>query len=361
MKQLGKRAAALVAMTAVVLGTTIGVTSATNVRYVPLSSDKPVVMKINGAEIKADEYASYMVYNMRYMENQYAQFGMTGLWDSDETASIVAASLPDATKEQALYTHVVLDNFKKAGLSLNGNQQQELKTARSSMIEQTGSVELFNDFIGTFGFNDQLYDNFMYVNLCYSALNDYYYGVNGIEAPSDAEINDYLKQNYIQAKHILIGTADPMTGEQSRTDEQAKAEAQKALDRINAGEDFDVVMNELSEDTGLQTNPDGYIFTEGDMVTEFYEGAKALSENQVSGLVQSQFGYHIIKREPLNLEGQMDMYRATVLQKMGKTMDAKVTEWMGQAQVETTELYDQINYKNVYDYAPVAKAASQQQ
>lgn len=85
---------------------------------------------------------------------------------------------------------------------------------------------------------------------------------------------------------------------------QAEAKAQEVLAKLNAGEDFDTLMNEYCEDPGLAESPDGYVFTRGQMVAPFEKAAFAMEENEVSGLVPTDYGYHIIKRVPLNLEAE---------------------------------------------------------
>lgn len=81
------------------------------------------------------------------------------------------------------------------------------------------------------------------------------------------------------------------------------AEAQTALERItdiqnklNDGADFDELMNNYSEDTGLAAFPDGYFFTKGKMVAEFENSAFSLEDGQVSDIVETSYGYHILKK-----------------------------------------------------------------
>ena len=145
----------------------------------------------------------------------------------------------------------------------------------------------------------------------------------------------------------------------SRTEEEAKAEAQAVLDRLNGGEDFDTVMNEKSEDSGLAGNPDGYIFTEGDMMPAFYEAAKALGEGETSGLVQTDYGYHIIKRIPVDYDGELENYRSAIVMGMGKNIDELLNQWVSEADVQTTDEYDKVTYQTVYDYAPIKKPVEQ--
>ena len=350
MSKLVQRLAAMVAMTAVVLGATIGGVSSMMIHYKPLNEGAETVLTVNGDAVTADEYSGYMLYNMQYYASMYAQMGLTDLWANEDMAKSLGASMPEAAEQQAIYARVVMQKFNELGLKLSYNEQKEMASVRRNSIANTSKDAYLNQ-IAQFGFSDQTYQNFMYISQCYQALNDYYFGENGVNTPSDEDIQKYYEDNYITAKHILITTVDPASGETKRTDEEAKKEAQSILDRINAGEDFDTLMNQYSEDTGLSNNPNGYTFTEGQMVTEFYDGAKALAEDEVSELVKSSYGYHIIKRVKLD-DSQLDNFKSDIVSAISGSMDELLQQWIDEAQVETTDLYSSINYENVYDYLP---------
>ena len=350
MSKLVQRLAAMVAMTAVVLGATIGGVSSMMIHYKPLNEGAETVLTVNGDAVTADEYSGYMLYNMQYYASMYAQMGLTDLWSNEDMAKSLGASMPEAAEQQAIYARVVMQKFNELGLKLSYNEQKEMASVRRDSIANTTKDAYLNQ-IAQFGFSDQTYQNFMYISQCYQALNDYYFGENGVNTPSDEDIQKYYEDNYITAKHILITTVDPASGETKRTDEEAKKEAQSILDRINAGEDFDTLMNQYSEDTGLSNNPNGYTFTEGQMVTEFYDGAKALAEDEVSELVKSNYGYHIIKRVKLD-DSQLDNFKSDIISAISGSMDELLQQWMDEAQVETTDLYSTITYENVYDYLP---------
>ena len=350
MSKLVQRLAAMVAMTAVVLGATIGGVSSMMIHYKPLNEGAETVLTVNGDAVTADEYSGYMLYNMQYYASMYAQMGLSDLWSNEDMAKSLGASMPEAAEQQAIYARVVMQKFNELGLKLSYNEQKEMASVRRNSIANTSKDAYLNQ-IAQFGFSDQTYQNFMYISQCYQALNDYYFGENGVNTPSDEDIQKYYEDNYITAKHILITTVDPASGETKRTDEEAKKEAQSILDRINAGEDFDTLMNQYSEDTGLSNNPNGYTFTEGQMVTEFYDGAKALAEDEVSELVKSSYGYHIIKRVKLD-DSQLDNFKSDIVSAISGSMDELLQQWIDEAQVETTDLYSTITYENVYDYLP---------
>lgn len=130
--------------------------------------------------------------------------------------------------------------------------------------------------------------------------------------PEDTSVlNDYIAEGKGSAKHILIknddGSASAATeeGEEAAPAEDKRAKAEEILGRINNGEDFDALMKEFNEDTG-ETEA-GYTFTAGEMAAPFEKAAFALKIGEVSDVVESQFGYHIIKRIPgrYELEGYL--------------------------------------------------------
>ncbi|RFB79128.1 peptidylprolyl isomerase [Methylovirgula sp. 4M-Z18] len=88
-------------------------------------------------------------------------------------------------------------------------------------------------------------------------------------------------QEEIHARHILVATED---------------EAKAALKRIQAGEDFAKIADELSKDPSGNGGDLGW-FTKDKMVPEFGEAAFKLDKGQVSEPVHSNFGWHIIKVE----------------------------------------------------------------
>lgn len=119
--------------------------------------------------------------------------------------------------------------------------------------------------------------------------------------PEDKSVlNDYKQDGKASVKHILIKTDSPSSGDENadaQPQEDKKAKAQEILDRIKNGEDFDALMKEFNEDTGETEK--GYTFTEGQMqLPEFETAAFALNIDEISDLVETTLGYHIIKRIP---------------------------------------------------------------
>jgi parvulin-like peptidyl-prolyl isomerase len=97
--------------------------------------------------------------------------------------------------------------------------------------------------------------------------------------PTDEEINKYY------ADHPEL---DPKV---------ARGKAEDLLKRARAGEDFDKLAKENSEEPGAkESGGDLGWFGRGRMVKAFEDAAFALKDNEISDIVESQFGFHIIQR-----------------------------------------------------------------
>ncbi len=105
----------------------------------------------------------------------------------------------------------------------------------------------------------------------------------------------YNRPERVRARHILRTLArDASPAEVDRV----RAELEAAAARIAAGEAFETVAQELSQDPGSQVRGgDLGFFARGQMVREFEDAAFALSPGQVSDPVRSDFGFHLIRVE----------------------------------------------------------------
>ena len=124
-------------------------------------------------------------------------------------------------------------------------------------------------------------------------------------AISDEAVKKFYDENpsrfeepeMVRASHVLIGTRDQATGTEM-TEAQKKAKrtlAEDVLKKAKAGDDFAKLAKEYSDDPGSKDKGGEYTFPRGQMVPEFESAAFSLNTNQVSDIVTTQFGYHIIK------------------------------------------------------------------
>lgn len=102
----------------------------------------------------------------------------------------------------------------------------------------------------------------------------------------------------VRVSHILLSTQDPATHKPlpEAQQENKRRQIEDLLKRARAGEDFAKLAEDYSEDSGSRERGGEYPpFARGQMVPEFEAVAFALGENQISDVVTTAFGFHIIK------------------------------------------------------------------
>ncbi|MBI5557551.1 MAG: SurA N-terminal domain-containing protein [Deltaproteobacteria bacterium] len=113
-----------------------------------------------------------------------------------------------------------------------------------------------------------------------------------IEAYYNSHQGDFGQLEKRRVRHILLKTTE-------QDKEQRRPEIEKILARAKAGEDFAALAMEFSQDGSAARGGDLGFFGQGQMVPEFEEVAFRLQKGEISDVVTSQFGYHIIKLEEI--------------------------------------------------------------
>jgi peptidyl-prolyl cis-trans isomerase C len=123
-------------------------------------------------------------------------------------------------------------------------------------------------------------------------------GATGVTAEQVTEFyeknpSEFQQGERVRASHILIGVAE---NADPAVKEQAHARAADVLKEVKAGKDFAALAKQYSNDPGSAPNGGdlGY-FERGQMVGPFEQAAFSLAPTQTSDLVESRFGYHIIR------------------------------------------------------------------
>lgn len=234
-----------------------------------LITDSPAVAEVNGKKI------SYDFYELFY--NLFASMGQ-GMYPEEEIAQY---ALDACYQSQSIY-----DGAVEAGFAYTADEYAAIKAELEGYYPEIADLCLNSVFAD-------------YTVKSYLA-SDFQNYLAQIALSQDFDAEKYYKENYMAAKHILI----------SKDSENALKTAKDIKSKLSRKADFDKLMNEYSEDTGLASYPDGYVFTDGEMVAEFENTVKNLKVKQISDIVETTYGYHIIMRIDLfdfdeNLKNQV--------------------------------------------------------
>jgi peptidyl-prolyl cis-trans isomerase D len=129
----------------------------------------------------------------------------------------------------------------------------------------------------------------------------------------DAHLDEYKKPEEAQARHILIKVA-PDASEADKA--AARKQADEVLAKLKAGGDFAALAKQFSQDSTAQNGGDLGTFGRGVMTPTFEAAAFALEPGGVSEVVESPFGFHIIKLDGKTPERtqSLDEVKATIVE-----------------------------------------------
>ena len=189
------------------------------------------------------------------------------------------------------------------GLEFTDAELKELQAAKNQQYLASGGKDMFISALNADGLNEEFF-NFITDGQAYYNKLSKIFAMDGKYGMNSEEASKILMENYVRVKHILI-QATPDSDDY----DAKKTLARKVAQRAAKGESFEALIKEYGEDPGMSSNPDGYLFDKygytpdgSQMVAEFTNASVALTVGSVSDVVTTSYGFHIIKRYPINKE-----------------------------------------------------------
>ena len=216
------------------------------------------------------------------------------------------------TLDQIIARRLIAQEGVRAGLEVT---EEELEEELNKIVEESfsGSYEEFLSVLAMYGLSEEAFREDARLNLLVRKLALTEMNPTDEDAAQFFEDNWYLfeQPEEVEARHILVETLE---------------QANNVLALLNDGGDFAELAAEYSIDP---TNKDdaGYLgfFRRGTMVQEFEEAAFALEVGEISGPVQTDFGFHII--ELLDRKDEVEVSFADVSEEaMEGFIESKVPE-----------------------------------
>ncbi|MBE6572690.1 MAG: hypothetical protein E7656_10620 [Ruminococcaceae bacterium] len=249
---------------------------------IPDERDSVFVMQVGGIDVSYSALAYYFnEARESYPDNNSVVWEETALLEikkdvaTELLASLLAVEMDEQYKKEKVQ-NVIANTIK----TYDGQEN----------VSYSQALGFFNM---TDLFFRQLQENTVLTDLIYDKC---FSPESGAEYASDKNVLSYVHENYAHIKHILISTAD--LDDDGKI--AAKRKAEEILELIKNGEEFEKLIVEYSDSPTDAQN--GLYVADGTTVPEISERSFEMSEGAVSDIVESPYGYHIIKKYPIDDE-----------------------------------------------------------
>jgi peptidyl-prolyl cis-trans isomerase C len=240
-----------------------------------------VVARVNGEDVKKDEFERML----KTLETRAGQ-----PIPPERRDEIVRGAL-----DQLVVYKLLAQESKTRGITIS---QPEIDAKIAELKQQFPTEDAFQKALQARGLTLDGLKEDAQVDLRVNKLMDS--EVSKLPGPSDAEAKDFYDKNpekfkqdeSVRASHILIRVDEKAD---AAAKQKARAEIEGVLKQARAGADFAKLAQEHSQDGSAAQGGDLNYFSRGQMVPAFEQVAFSLKPGQISDIVTTQFGYHIIK------------------------------------------------------------------
>lgn len=258
-------------------------------------NNNDIVAKVNENNITIEDFKVTLALNKIDLESKY---GST-VWETEVENGV---KFKDTFKNRVLKgmidVEAVCEEAKKDGLTPS---EEEIDKAFDELNKNLYANENYKKILEDLKISDTCIKSQVEKTL---TIQKYTENFDKNLKISDEEMKKYYEEHKadyykdeVKASHILISTVDDNGKELSEAKKkEAKKKAEEVLKKAKSGEEFSELAKEYSDDPGSAAKGGdlGY-FTKGQMVQPFEEAAFSLKSGEISGLVESEYGYHIIK------------------------------------------------------------------
>ncbi|OQB13866.1 MAG: Foldase protein PrsA precursor [Firmicutes bacterium ADurb.Bin193] len=304
-----------------------------------VSFNKATVATVNGDSITREEFVYYLTSVKAQIESEQGADIPEDFW---ETAEIDGKKVIETAKEKALEeavkSKVAYQKAMEEGIKITSEQRKDINSRLGQIITNNNGEKGANEYLKQYGLNLKLLEKQYEINYLSQNLSEKLTG-----DIDDAAALEYYKNSIARVKHVLIKTVDDQgTPLSVEAIEAAKIKADDILKRAKEGEDFDKLVAEFSEDPGSTSQPEGYYVGKGfalgnpggGMVKAFETASLELEVGGISDIVETSFGYHIIKR----YENAESKYEENKVELLFRAKNARFEEllegWKNEAKIE---------------------------
>lgn len=313
------------------------------------------VMEVDGNKIPAEFYLYWLAYacgNTEYQINMlnayygaYSELlGEDGelLWNNElSEGKTLTAQVKEDGENSVLFYAAIENMAAQRGVALTEEDKADMAAALEQNLEQYGGEEAFQDNLRRMGISRETFDRINGDTYLFEHLRE------SVLDPESDLYSDFAGNVYVD--HILLMTVDQETNEPLSEEEIARkrALAEDLLSQLQAADGnredlFNQLVEEHGEDQGRAAESGYLMNAETNFVQEFKDAAFALHPGEISGIVESDYGYHILLRKELT----EDHLRTLAEEQLGNYLDAQMTAAM--ERVTRSEKLDGIDAGTFY-------------
>lgn len=236
---------------------------------------------------------------------------------------------------------LLLQEARKAGIKV---EDAELDAQISNMKKRFGSEMKFGQMLEKWQFTEAQYRDNLKNEMITRKYLDQQLGAKTdvsqeeVKAFYDTNREAFKTPEEIRASHILV-KVEPNSSAEDKN--KAREKMVVIQERVKKGEDFAAVAKEVSDCPSKEQGGDLDFFSKGSMVGPFEDAAFALNVGAVSDIVQTEFGYHLIKvtdkrsesmREFDQVKGPIEQHLKQ--QRLGQQRNKYMEELRAKAKIE---------------------------
>ena len=253
------------------------------------SGASDVVITVDDEKITVGEIRFLMAQNVELLNKQFlnAEEDSGSSWDSEVDGKKQIEVIKENAVEHLVNYAVFSQMAKSEGITVSDSEV-------NSRMNAVYSLDKLINYRDVYGVPQGSVKSLIRKQVLYQKYISEIISFEDAYTPGDEELLKFFNDNYYKAQHILIRK----NAEELASDTLSRVE--EILDDLNDGEDFMEMMLDNSEDTDSFRSPDGYVFTNGEINDMFYNTVVNLSENQISEILETSYGFHIIKRVPVS-------------------------------------------------------------
>jgi len=290
---------------------------------------------------------------VNFIQTFQSSFDWSEGLDDGTTLADLAMKL---STEEALTFIIYAYGAKALDITISDDDLEMLNADIDSMVASYDSLEDFEralrDNNGFYNFDTfvQLLTTEFAVGLMITEL----YGDDAGSFPDEGVADYVIRNEYMLAKHILrLKTADDSDTPLKETEEILKQLKSRADDE-DFLDFFNEMMLESSEDPGSEAFPQGYLFQPFEMVEPFSVAAASLEYGELSDIVETEYGFHIILRLPVDYDdtpyslassGQYNTLRQLAAI---EDFESVMQGWRDELNFEYTSEYRSINVSDMF-------------